>query len=150
MFESFLILSVSFFLWYWVLNSRSTPGATPPALFCDGFFFWDRVSQTICLGWLQNVILLISASWVAKITGVSHQHSAFPNSHFPLLLSWNILFPKFSCYCLSSSTVCRTPLSIFCNAGLVGMNWFSCAYLGRPLFSFGFGDNFVVGYNNLR
>jgi hypothetical protein len=37
-------------------------------------FFWDRVSQTICLGWLQTAILLISTSWVARITGVSHQH----------------------------------------------------------------------------
>jgi hypothetical protein len=28
------------------------------------------------LGWLQIVILLISASWVPRITGVSHQHLA--------------------------------------------------------------------------
>jgi hypothetical protein len=28
---------------------------------------------TICLGWLWTVILLISASWVARITGVRHQ-----------------------------------------------------------------------------
>jgi hypothetical protein len=35
---------------------------------------WDRVWRTICLGWLWNVILLTSASWVARITGVSHQH----------------------------------------------------------------------------
>jgi hypothetical protein len=34
--------------------------------------FWDRVSRTICLGWLQTTILLISASWVARITGKSH------------------------------------------------------------------------------
>jgi hypothetical protein len=27
---------------------------------------------TICPSWLQTVILLISASWVARITGVSH------------------------------------------------------------------------------
>jgi hypothetical protein len=32
----------------------------------------DRVSQTICLGWLRTMFLLISASWVARITGVSH------------------------------------------------------------------------------
>jgi hypothetical protein len=31
------------------------------------------VSQTICLGWLQPMILLISAFWVARITGVSHR-----------------------------------------------------------------------------
>jgi hypothetical protein len=34
--------------------------------------FWDRVSWTICLGWLQTTVLLISTSWVARITGVSH------------------------------------------------------------------------------
>jgi hypothetical protein len=33
--------------------------------------------QTIFLGWLQTLILLISASWKAKITGVSHQQPAF-------------------------------------------------------------------------
>jgi hypothetical protein len=36
------------------------------------FFFRDRVSQTICLGWLWTSILLISASWVVMIIGVSH------------------------------------------------------------------------------
>jgi hypothetical protein len=34
-------------------------------------FFQDRVSKTICLGWLWTMILLISASWVARITDVS-------------------------------------------------------------------------------
>jgi hypothetical protein len=43
--------------------------------FCDGLF-WDRVLQTICLGCLRTVILLISASWVARITGVSHLRPA--------------------------------------------------------------------------
>jgi hypothetical protein len=38
--------------------------------FCDGCF-QDRVSQTICLSWLWIMILLISASWVAGITGVT-------------------------------------------------------------------------------
>jgi hypothetical protein len=38
--------------------------------------FQDRFSQTICQGWLQTSILLISASWVARITGMSHQHWA--------------------------------------------------------------------------
>jgi hypothetical protein len=45
--------------------------------FCDEVF-WDRVSQTICLGWLWTKILLISASWVARIIGVSHQRLALP------------------------------------------------------------------------
>jgi hypothetical protein len=55
------------------LNSGPTPQDTQPAFFfCDGFF-WDRVSWTICFGWLQTMILLISASWVARIIGMSHQ-----------------------------------------------------------------------------
>jgi hypothetical protein len=41
------------------LNSGPSPWATPPALFCDGYF-WDRVSWSICLGWLQIPILLKS------------------------------------------------------------------------------------------
>jgi hypothetical protein len=36
-------------------------------------YFSDRSSWTICPDWLWTAILLISASWVAKITGVSHQ-----------------------------------------------------------------------------
>jgi hypothetical protein len=63
---------IFFFLWYWGLNSGPTPWATPSALFLVMGFFWDRVLQTICSGWLWTVILLISASWVARVTGVSH------------------------------------------------------------------------------
>jgi hypothetical protein len=56
------------------LEFRATPWATPPApLFCDGFFL-DRVSPTICPGWLQTPILLISASWVVRIIRMSHWH----------------------------------------------------------------------------
>jgi hypothetical protein len=62
------------------LNSGPTPWVTPPALFCEGFF-QDRVSQTICPGWLPTEILLISASWVAKIIGVSQRH---PSETLPL------------------------------------------------------------------
>jgi hypothetical protein len=38
--------------------------------------FPDRVSWTICPGWLPVTILLISASWVARITGMSHLYPA--------------------------------------------------------------------------
>jgi hypothetical protein len=59
-------------LQFWSLNSGRTPWATPPALFYGGFF---KIGPhgTICLGWLQTTILLISASWVARIIGVSHR-----------------------------------------------------------------------------
>jgi hypothetical protein len=46
---------------------------------CQFFFvmqFLKIGSRTICPGWLQNVILLISASRVARVIGVSHQHLA--------------------------------------------------------------------------
>jgi hypothetical protein len=32
--------------------------------------------RTICRGWLWAMILLISASWIARIIGISHQHPA--------------------------------------------------------------------------
>jgi hypothetical protein len=44
-------------------------------IFCDRVF-QDTVSQTICPGWLQTAILLISDCWVASIIGVSHWHLA--------------------------------------------------------------------------
>jgi hypothetical protein len=40
-------------------------------------FFWDRVSWTICLGWLWTSILPISPSQVARITGISEQGLKF-------------------------------------------------------------------------
>jgi hypothetical protein len=45
----------------------------PTSPFLWWVFLRDRVSRTVCLGWLWTVILLISASWVARIIGVSHQ-----------------------------------------------------------------------------
>jgi hypothetical protein len=50
-------------------------GPLHKSFFYNGFF-QDRVSWTICLGWLWTVILLISASWVAGITGESHRRPA--------------------------------------------------------------------------
>jgi hypothetical protein len=63
-----------FFFQHWSLNSGPTPLATSPAFFwcvCDGYF---REFREIFAwpGWRQTMILLISASWVYKITGVSH------------------------------------------------------------------------------
>jgi hypothetical protein len=42
--------------------------------FCSGYFGDWGVSGTICLDWPQTVILPISASKVARIIGMSHQH----------------------------------------------------------------------------
>jgi hypothetical protein len=70
--------------------------------------FWYRVSWTICSGWLWTVIFLISASWVARITDVSHlclalfevlvtelslspSHFQLHVCHILILLSWIII-----------------------------------------------------------
>jgi hypothetical protein len=44
------------------------------------WFFWDRVSWTICPGWLRIEIFPISASWEARVTGLSHQGPAWWHS----------------------------------------------------------------------
>jgi hypothetical protein len=36
--------------------------------------FRDRVSWTVCPGWIQTTYILMSASWVAMIRGMNHQH----------------------------------------------------------------------------
>jgi hypothetical protein len=43
-------------------------------------YFQDRFSWTICTDWLWTMILLICASWAARITGVNHQCLAYSNS----------------------------------------------------------------------
>jgi hypothetical protein len=70
------------------LELRSFTWATPPALFLWRIF-QDRGLQPLCPGWLRTVILLISASWVAR-TGVSHWHLASCVSYqrWFLNLSW--------------------------------------------------------------
>jgi hypothetical protein len=71
-----------FCLWSWGLNWGPTSWATPPALFGDKFF--------ICPGCLLTEVFLISASFVARITGVNHWH---PGSCLQHLLQ--ILFQAF-------------------------------------------------------
>jgi hypothetical protein len=58
-------------LQYWGLNSGPTPWATPPVLFCDGFFKIGS-RELFYPGWLWTLILLIAASWVARIIGMSY------------------------------------------------------------------------------
>jgi hypothetical protein len=60
----FFLAILGFELRVYILSYSTSP-------FCVGFF-WGRVSWTVCPGWLRTVILLISASWVARITGMSH------------------------------------------------------------------------------
>jgi hypothetical protein len=66
--------------------------------FCERFFR-DKVLRTICLGWVQTMILLISVSWIARITGVIcscwyflsnwNPMSVLISSHFPQRFSYS-------------------------------------------------------------
>jgi hypothetical protein len=44
--------------------------------------------QAICLGWLRTAIVQISASWVVRMTGMSHQPPAFSSLMSFLSLSF--------------------------------------------------------------
>jgi hypothetical protein len=71
----FLSFFRSFFLSFFCGTGAWTQGLHLELLhqpyFCEGVF--KIVShETICLGWFLTTILLISATWVAMITGVSH------------------------------------------------------------------------------
>jgi hypothetical protein len=62
-------------------------------------FFWrwgGEVLQTICLGWLQNSILPVSASQVARITGVSHRCPALAKYSYSHILVWEHLLWKYT------------------------------------------------------
>jgi hypothetical protein len=54
-----------------------------PSFFCKRFFEIGS-RRTICVGWLRTVILLISASWITRITG----WASWPQSSCPF---WALL-----------------------------------------------------------
>jgi hypothetical protein len=56
------------------LLSRRSSVETLHQSFFGLSIFQARVSWTVCPGWFWTIILLISASCVASIIGVSHQH----------------------------------------------------------------------------
>jgi hypothetical protein len=59
-----------------LLGRNSISWATPAALFVLGIF--EIGSHKLFIwGWLQTLILLISASWIARITDLSHWHPPF-------------------------------------------------------------------------
>jgi hypothetical protein len=61
---------------FMLLAVAEMTGAMPPS---PAFFCWYEISWTFSPGWPQISILLISASQVARITGVSHWHLAKTN-----------------------------------------------------------------------
>jgi hypothetical protein len=83
---------------------------------CHQPFFFVMVVffQTSCIqGWLWTLVLLISAPWVAKITGVSHLASwpPFWQMSNTLHLLWLFLFYN----CFSSSLSLHLPYYILCS-----------------------------------
>jgi hypothetical protein len=64
------IFFLIYFLQYWSLNSGPTSWVILLARFCDEFFEIGS-HELFPWGWLWATILLISASWVARITGTS-------------------------------------------------------------------------------
>jgi hypothetical protein len=76
-------LSTSSFLFFFFffcarLGFQLRASNTLPALFCVGCF-QDRFSQTIYPSWPWTEILLISASSVTRITGLSHKRPVHVN-----------------------------------------------------------------------
>jgi hypothetical protein len=74
-----------FFQKFWFKKGAWTLAKTP-ALFLWRVF-WDRILGTICPGWFQIAILLISASWVTRITGMSYLSLSKNNLHIKVLFS---------------------------------------------------------------
>jgi hypothetical protein len=83
-------LSLSLFGGVWSQGLHLEPLHQP---FFVNFFFFCKIGshELFAWGWLQTTILLISASWVGRITGVSLQHlviayllktKSFPNLGF--------------------------------------------------------------------
>jgi hypothetical protein len=71
--ETALVMVYDFFFFFVVLGfelrAYTLSHSTSPLL---GWVFSERVLGTVCPGWLQNMLFLISASWVVRITGMSH------------------------------------------------------------------------------
>jgi hypothetical protein len=65
------INTTDFFFLVLELELRAFTLSHSTSPFCD-WFFQDRILWTICTGWFWTGILPISASWVARITGVRH------------------------------------------------------------------------------
>jgi hypothetical protein len=68
-----LVLFLSFYFPALGFELRAYTLSHSTSLFCVEYF-WDRVSPTICPGWLQTSVLLTPVSWVA---GCAHQCLAY-------------------------------------------------------------------------
>jgi hypothetical protein len=77
-------------------------------------YFQVGVLQTICPGWPLTSILLISASWVARITSISHQQLAFLFTCF---------LDRVLCFYLGLALDLNPPTYTFLVAGITSMNY---------------------------
>jgi hypothetical protein len=97
---SFLFLTFFSCLLFYLVSSFSHPPSIP--FFISFFYFillfiylFILVALGSCKlftqGWLCTMILLISVSWVARITGISHQHLAHSFIFTFTFLKFNII-----------------------------------------------------------
>jgi hypothetical protein len=87
-YSTFIYLFIYLFIYVLLgFELRASSHSTSPFLWW--IFFKIGSSGTICPGWLRTSIPLISASWVARITGVRHQcwavHSKHSRDHLTIL-----------------------------------------------------------------
>jgi hypothetical protein len=91
------VLGISFFLSFFFFFFNISTGFTGEKKSTGGLqlelcvgYFQDRVLWTLCLDWPWTSILLISASWEAKMTGLTHWRPAslFYLFIFFLLKTW--------------------------------------------------------------
>jgi hypothetical protein len=111
----------SFFLTVLEFELRTyTLSHSTNSVFCGGYF-QDKFSWTICPSWLQNVILLVSASWTVRIIGVSNWCLACIRFLiFPLTLINSV----FSCsYFCSKRLTPWTVLSVLACSLANGRHW---------------------------
>jgi hypothetical protein len=87
------------------------------------FFFQDRISWTVCLGWLWTAVLLISVSWVARITGMNYWH---PASYF-----WRWLLPELLEICSFFITCLKTCVTGNSDAPLDCLRVGACGLITR-------------------
>jgi hypothetical protein len=106
---------------------------------CARLIYWDNILLTFCLDWPQTVILLLSASQVAGITGVSHCACLI------LCLFWH-LKKDILCYFdstllwsfFSSGFSCNKSLCFFHSLfwGIGGLSFFSFFFFWLQFFFF--------------
>jgi hypothetical protein len=63
-------------LQYWGLSSGPTSWATPPPFFVKDFFNMGSHELFAWVGFELRAILLISTSWLSRITAVTHPGQA--------------------------------------------------------------------------